>query len=180
MNKKLQIDFEKLFLLALKEQEAELLEANLYWLYTIDRSTTILKRLFGSSKLSSAEKIGILRSGMNQSTAKTFYNVIKLFLDNKAYTRISYLYKGYVALLNEKLDRIVITVRASSSLDQKTQDDIRAYLKKHLNKEIVLHCQVDPALIGGLILQSSDGKIYDFSYKKMLSDIKFYILGEAK
>ncbi|GHE21216.1 F0F1 ATP synthase subunit delta [Halomonas urumqiensis] len=52
--------------------------------------------------------------------------------------------------------RVDVTVVSAYSLDDKQQQKLASSLKKRLNREISITTQVDPTLLGGVILRAGD------------------------
>jgi F-type H+-transporting ATPase subunit delta len=61
-------------------------------------------------------------------------------------------------------------------MDTALSNDLRDRLSKSLNMQIDLENQVDPAIIGGIVL-NIDGKVLDGSVKQQLERLRAEFLG---
>jgi F-type H+-transporting ATPase subunit delta len=84
---------------------------------------------------------------------------------------------SYRRMLNQAKDRVEATVRASSSLQARVLERLRAALRQISGKDIVLHEATDPSLIGGLVVEL-EGRVYDGSIKNQLEQMKQRIARE--
>jgi F-type H+-transporting ATPase subunit delta len=65
-----------------------------------------------------------------------------------------------------------VTVTSASALDQAQQKKLAAGLEKRLKRSVRLHCEVDPALIGGAVLRAGD-LVIDGSLRTRLDRIAY-------
>jgi F-type H+-transporting ATPase subunit delta len=68
-------------------------------------------------------------------------------------------------------NRRAVTVRSAVPLGDAQRDALRDRLARSLNATPVLHLEVDPALIGGLVVQVGDD-VYDASVRKSLEQLR--------
>lgn len=77
----------------------------------------------------------------------------------------------YRRLLNEAKGRVEARVVGASPLDPALFERLRGTLGGISGKEVVLHEETDPALIGGLVVEL-EGKVYDGSVRTQLEKMK--------
>lgn len=65
-----------------------------------------------------------------------------------------------------------VTVTSAAALDRAQRDKIAAALERRLKRTVRLHCETDPALIGGAILRSGD-LVIDGSLRTRLNRIAY-------
>jgi F-type H+-transporting ATPase subunit delta len=65
-----------------------------------------------------------------------------------------------------------VTVTSAAALDQAQRDKLAAALGRRLKRKVRLHCETDPALIGGAILRSGD-LVIDGSLRTRLNRIAY-------
>ena len=65
-----------------------------------------------------------------------------------------------------------VTVTAAAALDASQQRKLAAALHKRLKRSVRLHCEIDPALIGGAVLRSGD-LVIDGSLRTRLDRIAY-------
>ncbi len=67
-----------------------------------------------------------------------------------------------------------VTVTSAATLDEAQQRTLAAALEKRLKRQVRLHCQLDPALIGGAVLRSGD-LVIDGSLRTRLERIAYQL-----
>jgi F-type H+-transporting ATPase subunit delta len=85
---------------------------------------------------------------------------------------------GYLPEISELFDALkdasegVADVRVTSAapLDPSEQDILREALSRRLKRQVRMHCQTDPALIGGAVLQAGD-LVIDGSLRSRLESL---------
>jgi F-type H+-transporting ATPase subunit delta len=75
------------------------------------------------------------------------------------------------AVWDKKQNRCPVTVRSAVPLSDAQLDALRERLRQQLNATPVLHPEVDPALIGGLVVQVGD-HVYDGSVRNRLEQLR--------
>ena len=81
-------------------------------------------------------------------------------------------------LLDKRAGRVRVSVRSAVPLGDAERDEIRQTLVSALGKEPVLDVKVDPALLGGLVVQVGD-KVYDRSVKSRLDALRNNLLARG-
>jgi F-type H+-transporting ATPase subunit delta len=73
--------------------------------------------------------------------------------------------------LNEVKGRVEARIVGASPLEPAQVEEVRDALRAISRKEVVLHEETDPALIGGLLVEL-EGKIYDGTVRTQLENMK--------
>ncbi|MBI1222375.1 MAG: ATP synthase F1 subunit delta [Bacteroidetes bacterium] len=79
--------------------------------------------------------------------------------------------KEAIRMYNEEHNIASATVTTASPMDAKMMGEIRKTLEQKTGKKIVLESEVDPNLIGGLVVRLGDS-LFDASISKQLKNIK--------
>ena len=176
MSKAVEIDFKKLLDLASSHSEIEPLEYNLFELYQLYRKNYQIRRLFRASWMKPEDKLATLKSLPCFVPSKVFEQLMGLIVANEMTDKIYYVYDGFGKVVDKELGRVIVQVFSSVQLSLAQTEEIKLALEKVLGKKISLKVFVDEGLVGGLIIKLSNGKIYDFTYKKLLSEFKHYMM----
>jgi len=83
-------------------------------------------------------------------------NLIKVLAENgrlQALPDISDLFNEFKADYDKEID---VDVTSAVELDSKQQADISASLEKRLARKVKLNCNVDPALVAGVLIKAGD------------------------
>lgn len=95
-------------------------------------------------------------------------NFVATLAQNRRLALLPEIAAMYETLRAEAESRADVEVISAAPLDTAQQDRLAAALKKRLQREVRLHCSVDPSLIGGAIVRSGD-MVIDGSVKVRLA-----------
>jgi F-type H+-transporting ATPase subunit delta len=112
--------------------------------------------LMQSPQLSPAELAGffcdILKSEMD--TAKK--NFIKLLAENRRLNVLPQISAMFKETRAEEEKEVVVNVTSASPLDKAYQQKLVKALTKRLDRKVKLSCEVDPSLVGGVVIRAGD------------------------
>ena len=104
-------------------------------------------------------------------------NFLSMLLDRDRLTYLPSIVTRYRRLLNEAQGRVETKVVGARALEPAIVERLRAVLRRISGKEVVLHQETDPTLIGGLLVEL-EGKVYDGSVRTQLEKMKERIARE--
>ena len=78
---------------------------------------------------------------------------------------------SYFELSRERRGESVAKVTSAVALTEAQQEALRAKLSKKFGRSMILECQVDPALLGGLRVET-EGRVLDGSLQSRLREIR--------
>lgn len=96
---------------------------------------------------------------------------LSLLLERDRLAFIPSIVSRYRRLLDEKKGRVEARVAAVAPLEADVLARLGEALKKVSGKEVILHQQSDPELIGGMVLEL-EGRLYDGSVRTQLAKMK--------
>ena len=136
--------------------------------------SNLLKRSVLSSQdiLTIFYDIMMAQSSVQEQSFKNFLALLAYHKRLMVLPSIAYLFNAYQATLQQTQHVTVITAIA---LDQHYQQQLTICLTKRLQQKITLHYAVDPALLGGVIIQIAD-KIIDASIRNQLTRLHEFFL----
>ncbi len=123
----------------------------------------------------SEQKIEDLRAAGSYSSS-LFADLLYLILVNQALNQLPFLYDRYQHVLNTRANRVLVQVESAIPLSADALANIESRLGAVLNKAVTLRNDVDPDLVAGLQFRFPEGKVYDFTYRRALSDFKYYLM----
>lgn len=126
---------------------------------------------FRSPLLSSEEKVKIIEKVFKPSVTTTLYKFLGILAQKKRLNAIPEIYQSYIKLLDEKLGRRRVEVKTSMEVDSGLEKKIAAALKDYLKAEVVLDVNIDPDILGGMVIRSGDLMI-DTSVRSGLERMK--------
>lgn len=83
-------------------------------------------------------------------------NLVRLLADNGRLGQLPEVARQYEALRADAEGRVDAHVRSASPLDDDQKRRIAERLKRRLDREVELHCEVDETLLGGAIVRAGD------------------------
>lgn len=137
--------------------------------------------LFFSAEVANNETVGELLTGSlaADKLAELFINICEQQIDSNMQNFIKVLAENgrlaalpaILALFNElkaTYDKEVdVDVTSAAELSAKQQEELGASLEKRLARKVKLHCNIDPTLVAGLVIQAGD-TVIDGSIKSKL------------
>ncbi len=176
MKKPVNIDFERMFTLAQQNKEVESLENNLFKLYQLQSKSYELRRMLQNEKMPDADKVKAICNFPGFMPSSLFEELLALTLKHNMADRIYYLDEGFHKILDVKLNRVTIQIMSAVELSDSILNEIKLKLEKMLTKTVVLRPSIDPNLLAGILLKLPDGKIFDFSYNRLLDNLKYFVM----
>ena len=92
---------------------------------------------------------------------------IALVVRNQDMHKMDTIMKAFVAYANTMEKRVEVTVSSAHELAQTTRQAVAHHLQQALDRQVTIQAEVDPTLIGGLVLKYDD-VIVDGSVKKRI------------
>ncbi len=124
------------------------------------------------------DKKALLHSVLDERASGLFVRFVLLLLDKKRLDEVDTIADAFHYLYEESQGIAEARVITAVQLDRETETKTVARLEQETGKQIRLEAEVDPALIGGMIV-ILDGKIIDGSVRTHLDELRRDLL-EAK
>lgn len=105
-------------------------------------------------------------------------NFIGLVAANRRLFALSAMIRGYLAELAERRGEITAEVTAAQQLSPAQTESLEAALRSAVGGKVALSVDVDPALIGGLVVKVGS-RMVDSSLKTQLQKMKLAMKGAA-
>jgi F-type H+-transporting ATPase subunit delta len=117
--------------------------------------------LIGSPRVSPAELVrlltevaGVQDSGQSGNAAAQ--NFLRLLTENRRLKLLPYIATQYEQMRSDAENTIDVTVVSAMALSPEQADKLSTALAKRLKRQIKLHTEIDPQLIGGAIVRAGD------------------------
>ncbi len=146
MNRKIpEINFERLYDMAVERDEVSVLENNLFNLYHLNRHNYEIRRIFHNRRLLIDEKLEFIKRffGTGVTVSKLFYDIVYILLKYKLDHKMYYIYEGYSKVVEEKGNKIIVQVYTAIPVDILLFQEIKQTLAESLGKKVILKNFID-------------------------------------
>jgi len=162
-----------LFELALETNAVDAVTADLAKFDAMIADSADLTRLVRSPVFTSEEQsraVGALldKAGIGGLAAK----FLKLVAQNRRLFAIGDITRGYKAMVAKHKGEVTAQVTVAEKLSDARLAEIKSALKSVTGKDVLVDVQIDPAIIGGLIVKVGS-RMVDSSLRTKLNAIKF-------
>lgn len=131
---------------------------------------------FRSPENSRAAKRAAVEKVFHARYSNIFFNFLLLVVQKGRHNAINEIVRAFDDLYDRFARRTRALAITAVPMDSKLADDLKARLSKSLNKQVDLENQVDPSILGGIVL-NIDGKVLDGSVKQQLERLRTQLLG---
>lgn len=135
-----------------------------------------LRRFFEAPQIAAADKSRILARGLEGRAPTTFIRFIQKLVMNRRQMLIPDVATAYGDLVDAAAGRVHARLTFARAVSDADRDAIAAQLSKALKKTIVPHANVNPAILGGIIVRIGD-TVMDGSVRRRLETIRQKMLG---
>jgi F-type H+-transporting ATPase subunit delta len=142
------------------------------------KSLPALRLTLNSPRVAQEEKVTLLDKAFRGKMSGTLLNFLKVTARHGRLDCLPDIVKSYRQLVSESQGKVEITVRAAYPLSNPLRDRISARLGEVLKKRVSLIVEVDPDLLGGLVVRIGD-TLYDGSVKSQLQRMKTVALEQT-
>lgn len=170
------IDVLKLYELAKKKSETGVLFENIFSLYWLNRYSDPFRVLIRHPKLTVMDQVKILLSLPCFKPSEGFEELLFSVLNHQLSDRIFMIHEEYAKVMDRVENIVIVQVFSSMSLSSDMKEFLKRHIENSLKKEIILYDFVQEDLVAGMIVKLPNGKIFNFTFDKVLSDMKYQLM----
>ena len=160
-----------LFELAGERQELETLDRDFLHVRQLVEQHPEITHLVSNSTLALTEKEDFLEKIMPSETSKTLVCFLKVLMKKRRFKELPLIQEEFRRAFEKKRGIQEVKVVAADRLSPANEEKLRRVLNRKLKAEIRLVAEIDPDLIGGLILRF-DGTEMNASFKGRLEQMR--------
>ncbi len=166
-----------LFELAAESGETDAVAADLEKLGEAVAASADLARLIESPLFSAEEQIAGLDAVMEKlGIGGLAANFVRLVAQNRRLPHLTAMIEAYRALVAERRGEIRVHVTSAAKLTAAQAKKVTAALKEALGSEVLIENEVDPSIMGGLVVKAGS-RMIDTSVKTRLNTLKSMLKG---
>ena len=124
-----------------------------------------------SPRIDAADKVGMLEKGFRGKCSSELLNFLKLLAQKGRFDCLSSIHGSAVKAHDEMAGRVKATLTTASEVSDSLSSSIARKLSEILGKEVSLSCNVDPDIIGGMVVRVGD-TVYDGSVVNQLQQVR--------
>jgi ATP synthase F1 delta subunit len=136
-----------------------------------------MRTFFLSPYFSSTEKREAIRSAVSEGSEE-FVNFLELLAEKHRMPAVFRIRDRFDELWAEAKKRLEVTLTSAVELDDKVVKQVREEVERQTDREIDLETEVDPAILGGLVLRVGN-RVLDASLKSKLEKLRKEVASAA-
>lgn len=169
---------EGLFALTEEEHISQQVLSDMVALWQLFQQQPDFTRLLSNMALGKQERVSILDNVLRGSVHTYLLNFLKVLCERGVLNQYEGCLSAFKALYNQTYHIVEATVTTAVSLDDAQCERMIEKLRQMTGKQIELHEQLDPSLVGGVLLEMN-GQRYDSTLKGRLSAIHSAMVQDA-
>ena len=169
---------EGLYELALEESISADVLAQLKTLRDVFRQEPDFLRLLSNMSLSKEERVGVIDQTLRGQVHAYVLNFLKILCERGVLNEFAGCEEAYRARYNADNSVMAAVATTAEPITSEQREKLIARLCQMTGKQIELIEKVDPAVMGGVLLEMN-GQRYDNTIRHRLSSIKEVLTGEA-
>ncbi|HWJ02616.1 MAG TPA: F0F1 ATP synthase subunit delta [Verrucomicrobiae bacterium] len=160
-----------LYEIAVETNQLDVFEADLKALAEGIESNPEIQKVLYHPQISLADKKGLLRQVFGGQFSAHVQNFVDMVIDRRRQNFLGDIYNEFKLLANAKRNVLEARIKSAVDLDKSQQDQLQANLSKLTGKSIRLVAEVDPSLIGGVVVKIGD-RVIDGSVAGRLAKLR--------
>jgi F-type H+-transporting ATPase subunit delta len=161
-----------LFELARDEKSIDAVKADLDRFEAMLSESADLKRLVRSPVFSADAQLKALSAVLDKAGISGISaNFLKVLIANRRLFAVGEVIRAFRALVAKFKDEATADVTVAEKLSNKNLDALKAALKSVTGKDVALNVNIDPSIIGGLVVKLGS-RMVDSSLRTKLNSIK--------
>jgi F-type H+-transporting ATPase subunit delta len=164
--------------LAQERQQAEAVGHELAALGRLVEAVPMLDPFLADPSIKPHERSAVLERAVRGKVSDLLWNFLGVLNRKDRSGWLTRIAAAYRDMLDEAMGRIEVAVHVAQELDPATLEEVRARISAALRKDARVKQTVEPALIGGIVVQIED-QLIDGSVRAQLDAVKRQLAGAA-
>ena len=160
-----------LFLSAQDRNEIEMIDKDFLAFKALADQHSEISHLILNFTISEAEKEDFIEKIVPENSSKLFVNFLKVLIKKRRFRELALIQQEFHRLVEKKKGIQEVKVIAAAKLSRQNETNLISMLKKKLKADIRLKTEVEPDLIGGIVIRF-DGTEINASFKNRLLELK--------
>ena len=162
---------EALFELAVQDKQTEETLDGLVTVQSAMMQNPDYRALLASPAIGKEKRVQALEEAFGGKIPRMLLAVLRMMVSRGHIAALDGVVREYEALCRHFHGESAAEVTSAVPLKEAEMVELRSKLEKKLGRSVILHCTVDPGLIGGIRVEV-DGRVIDGSIRNKLEEIK--------
>ncbi len=160
------------------KQQDEVLAELAAFVQDVLRQDPHFEAFLSSGAIGRHRKSEVIRSVFTNRASELFINALLVLNDHERLDLIRPIMLAYRELLEDRAGRMRVLVRSAAALPDDQLGRLQEELRDTYRKEPVLETEIDPELLGGVVVRIGDW-VYDHSVRTELEAIRNQIIARS-
>jgi F-type H+-transporting ATPase subunit delta len=134
-----------------------------------------IEGFLASAAIDRTRKAAVLRDAFEGRSDELLVNFLHVLNEHDRLDALRAVAAVYRELYDARSGRMGVNVTSAVPLTDEQQDRLRHQLREQFHREPILHARVDPALLGGLVVQVGDW-VWDASVRTQIDEIREQVI----
>ena len=177
MKNKISIEYaEAIFAIGMEEGKCLEYYEDLSLVNSVFQESPEYMELLVSPALEAEEKLSLIDSAFGGKLMENTISLIKLLCEKNRIELFPQCFMDYEKLYNASRQAIFVTVISATELNDTEKARIQASLEAKYKLSVMLRCEIDKSIMGGIVIKTDD-TVIDGSLSRKLHDVKEVITG---
>jgi F-type H+-transporting ATPase subunit delta len=131
-----------------------------------------------SPRVSAQRKNEVIQTALGEQLPRNFVRFVRALVSNRRQMLIPVIAREYHDLVDRVEGRVHASVTVAREADEADSQLVTTHLSRTLGKEVVAHFQVNPSILGGVIVRVGD-TVMDGSVRRRLAMLRTKMLGRS-
>lgn len=131
-----------------------------------------LSALLGNPRVTRAQLVEVITDACGETLGDAGSNLVRLLSENQRLEVVPEIAQEFERMRAEAERVIDVQVRSAVELSDERKAALGDALRRRLAREIKLHCEVDPTLVGGAVIRAGD-LVIDGSVRAQLQQLAY-------
>lgn len=169
------LNLEKVYQKAEEKNEAEALVENMFILTHLLNKNAETQSLLTNKQIGNDIKVEIMLSLPDFKLSTVFNDVLKVIVENNQIKHINTIYRNLSELMSEKKKIAFVQVETAVDISETVISSIKTQLEQIFKIKMRIKHILNPDIIAGVVVSFPNGKVFDMSYQRMLSELKQHL-----
>jgi F-type H+-transporting ATPase subunit delta len=165
---------EALYAIAERENAVDAIEQELTAVGAIVRENRDLQKVLYHPRITAEDKKSLLSELLSEKVSAVTMEFLKLLVDRQREQFLSDIVEHYINLANKARNISEAKIVSAIELTSEEKKDLDALLDKITGKKVETSFNVDPSLIGGVVVRIGD-RVIDGSIRTRLATLREYL-----